>query len=273
MLFVLYGNCQMKAISEIFMKYIPGHEYTYITNYTLIKDVNKDSKISDDMLTLLNNADVFIYQPISGYYCFDTDNIIKCIRPNCIKISFAYLYFLGYFPDYIDDKNNAKTITEEFPYGLYPYGYESIRKLLFCGKNIWEIISIVQDPEFLTSEYVINKMNYGLKTLEEKESGTTIKLSEFIRNNYKTMRLFHTVNHPTNALLNELVNNILDVLGMKHVLILDDDEYIGAHSSIIYPVVSKCLELEFEINMEQNAFFITNYIECLYPNYYYYSSL
>lgn len=275
----IYGNCQGLFIYDLLKKYFPEtYKYNYISNWKSIEDPQNFSALQ------CQEADIFIYQPIEGYGQIDSEYIKNhLLKPSCITISFAYLYFKGYFPDYVKDENNLKTVSWNAPYGLFPYGQKKIQELINNGIPIDKIVKISKGKNFLKPEFIQNELNEGMRILRKKEEVTDIKLADFIEKNYSKIRLFHSVNHPSNFLLNELAKEVLFRMGLDFHEIenqfLNGDEYFHWTHPIIYPCVAKVLKLQFDtqqttlaeidneqikVNLVLYDYYIKKYFEILY---------
>lgn len=248
---VFYGNCQCHVLSNIFNSIIDKTKYNIkdVSNYKLIKN--------NDILPeeVFKNADVLIYQPLNGHGKLDSDYIISnIISKNCITVSFPYLYFLGYFPDYIDLEDEK-----------LPYQYKGINDIIEKNKNVskgdlLDIIFNIMKGGYVSGNEIIDKFNYSINKLKEKEEKCDLKYSQFIIDNYKDKKLFHSPNHPSNVVLNKLFNDIIiklnekcvDKMRMKELLVLNINldgiyELLGViHNMIIFDDVKKQLNLNFD---------------------------
>jgi len=98
---VIYSNCQGKAIIDIlkhhitFCKDYDIENFINIINYEIIK--NKE----DIPIKSLEACDLFIHQPIKDKHgIYSTQNIISYLKPECIQISFPYIYIMIVFGNY-----------------------------------------------------------------------------------------------------------------------------------------------------------------------------
>jgi len=209
---VYYTNCQYSGIDFFLKKYIKNIETLYIENYTLIKNKNKIP------VDILKNANIFIYQPIDkkhGIYSTDTiieNNIMSYLTPNCITISFPYIYnsslwilippanidgYIGNYPD-IDKYINK----------------ESIEKLKIQGYSLDEVLVMYFNGK-IDFDYE-NRFNKSIEILKKKEEICDVKVATFIEKNINKRRLFFTQNHPTTCIFIHCVNQILSILGHDH---------------------------------------------------------
>lgn len=274
---VFYGNCQMAVVMDYLKTHYPNrYDYHLIVNYIILNDVTQLP------VDLLKTADLFIFQPIQGHGMGDTEYIKNNIlKKKCKTISFPYIYFRGYFPDYVHDPNNVRTVSQpRYPFGIFGSGHQKIMDYIAAGVSPNEIINKCMQLDLLTANEVNDNLKSTLNILKERESSTDVKISAFIAHYYKKTRLFHTAKHPTNYLLKELMRQILIKMKLNARAVYTspffDKELLQFESTdIIYPSVAQILGLQFDISAafchyDHVSFveFINDYIKYLYPEYY-----
>lgn len=210
-------NCQGEAICQYLKtceEFNNLFNVDYIENWILLKQTNKNLP---KYLNKLKKCDILIYQPLKekhGKLSTETENGLKTIlKQNCKLISFPYIYNSAFWPFF-----HSGSIDEEFYPGI------SGRKL--ANKEV--IISLLNrynKTEILQKyENDIINFNYNenfkktMLILKENEKNTTIKVSEFILNNYKNKRLFLTKDHPTKFILIYCANEILKILNINYFI-------------------------------------------------------
>jgi hypothetical protein len=72
---------------------------------------------------------------------------------------------------------------------------------------------MIKDPDFYSKEEIEKNINDSLAQLREKETMTTITISDYIEKNMFGKKLFHVFNHPSNEVIFELFNRILEAMG------------------------------------------------------------
>lgn len=237
---VIYGNCQLGAIYRVLKdKYVGKYDITMITNFKLIWE---KKMIPNDFLF----ADILIYQPLYSHGIYNTENIINNMCKNdCQKISISYLFFTGYYPDYFKNNiDNAKTISQKLPYGLFPYGMKSLTDQKYELPS--KIIENSKTHDFIEKSLITHQLQRSLEKLYEKEQYVDIKCADYISENYKKIKLFHTVDHPTNILLQKIIDDITILLNEQKIELLQYDELLKDVSIPIYPCVYDTLQLKFE---------------------------
>jgi hypothetical protein len=86
----------------------------------------------------------------------------------------------------------------------------------------------------------------SLNELRLREADCTLGLADWIEQQYQRLPLSHSFNHPTQAVLDQLLRLLLDELGLPHQLgaeLFDAREHLGAISIPIHPWVCQALSL------------------------------
>jgi hypothetical protein len=210
-----------------------------LLNFNAIK--NKIS-ISEEVI---KKTSLFIYQPIDKFYGEQsTDYILSKLPSDCIKIAFPYIYFKGYWPQ--TSENPVNKPDEKYPYGKFPYGDYNVINMI--SNNSIETIKIMQQLnkiDFYDEKILLDNIEQTIENLSNRELSTDIKVSEFIRKNYRNYYLFHTPNHPSNIMATYVTNQILEILGIAPLSQAHQSEILGSYQLPIYPSVITALNLKF----------------------------
>ncbi|ERT04243.1 nucleotide-diphospho-sugar transferase family protein [Lyngbya aestuarii BL J] len=243
---LMYTNCQRGLIFEFlklsneFMKEFKVELDKVPHNHTAIKE---GIKISDN---ILKDAKLFIYQPLDDKYGeLSTNSILSRLPSECICISLPRLYFKGYWPQH--GANPYSKITGDIQ-SLFSYGDTNLNQMIEEGVPKEEIIQRINKLDFYNHEDLIDNLEYTLNEISKREEYTDVKISEFIRQNYKNYRLFHTINHPTDMVGREVANQILQILNMPKLsenVLPFHKEVLGGLQVPIYPSVREKLGLNF----------------------------
>ncbi|QRE75503.1 WcbI family polysaccharide biosynthesis putative acetyltransferase [Methylobacterium aquaticum] len=194
----IYANCQGIGVSK-FLQFLPqrGDELE-IKNFENYKLIGGDSR--EGLKKSAQEADVFIYQPIGiGHGWLSThgneETIMSELRPNCLKISFPYLYNDGLWPFYHEGTTrNSEPFTRLFDNGA----------TLQDAKIIYERGDMFFD--------MINRTKRSLELLREREKETNISISEYIAENYKNNELFLVQNHPSDEIFVSVVRQMANII-------------------------------------------------------------
>lgn len=217
----IFANCQGVPL----LQFIPSHfNVVHKHNYHYIYNTSLD----DSIRSLLSNCDYFIYQPLSSIYpIYNTDNLKTYLKPSCKIISFPYIFCDAFTPLYKSVKRDIVINGEYVLYDGDSFTYKNTAPILDLksqGLSLEEIIKKYDNNEidFCYKERFENT----LERLKEKENYTDVKVSQFIIDNHKKYILFnyHTVgadyslcNHPSNILIVEYVNQILQRMSVPSI--------------------------------------------------------
>lgn len=200
----IYANCQGLVIKEILEGYPPfSHSYTisYIPNYRYMHEKTELPR------NLLENTDLFIYQPIDKkreIYCTHPDypnGIANILKKSCISISFPYIYNSGIFILFEEgeDINNKSSIMELIQKGL-------------CLREILEKFTKIEIDFNVRQRY-----EQSMLIMKEKEKDCIIKVSDLIERDIRKRRVFYTQNHVANFITYHVVNEILRMTDLPEI--------------------------------------------------------
>ena len=242
---VFYTNCQYKGF-QYFLNLFNKYTFDVIENYDIIQH-KKPIPIE-----ILNQADIFIYQPIQekhGIYstCEHVKNNICIYLPiHCKKISFPYIYNSAFWilipPAKIDNLIGD--------YGTNKYNNaEPIEQLKKQGYSLNTVIDM----------YNKNKIDFNFKKrfendiqiLQTKEKNCDIKISQFIINNQRK-KLFFTQNHPTTSVYVHCINQLLLLLDEEY----EFDEFAYSENICNYP--DEWFHTSYDIQYWKFEYNITN---------------
>jgi len=253
---LLYGNCQVQALSCYLRYIIPDSEvYVLPPNFRLIDGSEAIDEQDVAFISSMRSDDCIVYQPLDSRHSSHgidavTQPFLKS-KPNSISI--PYVVFKAYFPDAFSP-NPKSAPTDEYPFGQFPYGHHWIDDAI-AGNYDFGVskASIQHILELKAREYDFSKAVQDTVTrLSDKETNCDISVSDFILDGYQSVRLFHTFNHPTVELFSIIVERLMGL--MQHScssLSTDQEDVVGQatypmHQLPIYPGVSEALGLRFD---------------------------
>lgn len=213
---------------------------------------------------------MFIYQNNGASYGekSSTDFLLKMLKPNCLKISFPNSYYKGYNPETTYLKHNG-IIVKRF----CDYHDSNVIKDYLLGKSESDVVSSILDIEYYSNDFIWENAKNSLSELRKREIITDINISDFIEENWTKIKLFHSMNHPTNLVLLEVADRILTNLGLPKLNTAERnshcEEYLGIVHLVIYKSFSKILSFEFsdEYKIVNGYFSIKDYIHILFQVY------
>ncbi len=207
---IIIGNCQASQLASTLMLSVE-----FADNFDIVRfpPVHKISEIKvRELHELLPSVDLLISQPISENYRKNIGLGTKTLQSKLCRgalITWPVVYWDAYNPElfYFKDKNNL-TVTDEFDYHHY-----------FIFKNYLEKRSIkeVADTFFDHGKNILlqSTADAGLSNLARKEKDLDIKVSQYIRDNYKDNLLFFTYNHPAQKIILFIAFQILKKMNLN----------------------------------------------------------
>lgn len=230
---VFYTNCQGGiGINTLLCSKVKFKTVNYIETFSTIWN---NIELQHD---ILNNADIFIYQPINtkyGKYSTDINienNILTHLKTDCIKISFPYIYFACLFPLYYS--NAAAEIDGGNSYDISKIVNRDIILDLKKKYTNEEIILLYNNQQI---DFNFKK-NYEdtIERIKNSEKICSIIITNlFTLDNIKKIKLMHTNNHPTNYVLKYITNEVLKILQLPNNDFNEfNNELIGGYSYSIY---------------------------------------
>lgn len=249
--YTVYANCQGHALAKV-LNSSPNFSSEY--NYIEVEQIqNIDTNYLDDIIeSVIPQVDLFIYQPISEKYKnnsrYSSKYMVDILKKDCRYISFPSCYFRGYNPEIrtLKDENNVNVSVPLKKFHNLDHDANII--LGFIKKDsVSTIINQIIDDNFYSEQFVEQTLANTFEELSKREKRffVDIRISLFILNNFKTERLFHTVNHPTSRLIKFIAESILDILHIEK----DFDKIPDFLNFLSYPVYTsaqKRLKLEFD---------------------------
>lgn len=229
------GHCIIKML-ELNDKFNASYKCDIIENWILLKDVKFNIDKLNEYNKKLENADIFVYQPLKkehGKLSTETENgLLKYLKKDAKIISIPYIYNNGFWPFF-----KAVNIEDEFYPGLSNRKFvnlecinQCVSDTLKCNEhlecNLNKKTSNIQ-INCILKKYVDNKIDFkykdrfyaSLKILENNENkyNTNIKVSKFIEDNYQKYRLFLSKDHPTTRVFLYCANEILKILKLDEL--------------------------------------------------------
>ena len=256
---VIYANCQGGGIKH-FLEKSKEIQNKYKSIYHIRADDLVFKKNNLD-LNYVKNANVFIYQHIDDRHGdIGTNNILNFLNPDCIKISFTYIYNNSFYPVkgplIIEHSHKSKLCKIIYD------NSEVITKLIDDNKTLEEIYELYENNmiDFLFEE----RWNNTMKILQTREKKCDIKISDYIIQNFKKERLFLIENHPTSVIFIQVVNQILEILKIDKLNInygINDANLLG-----ILPIdISSKNYFNYEFDIDNDS---TEYYKKIIKNIY-----
>ena len=271
---LIIGNCQVFPISYYLNLYF-DKKYNIISKNIIVHM----SEYSKDINDIIINSDIIISQHLYNSNRYYNDDIIIGLVNDKNKIIYIHsLYFDGYYPD-----NNNFYNFNKLKVNLAKYETPYLEYLIYNNYSNEKIIEELNI--FFYEEKVIKNLNNTLDELYNRENGLKeykkidVKIFDYIKDNYKSIYLFNTSNHPKNYLLNYYSYCIFEYINLKlnlnkekkFELFYNIFEFLGGYTCPIYKNIYNILNLTFEYNGSKivgnnNYININEYIEEIKKN-------
>jgi len=252
---VIFSNCAGNIIKHMFL----NHTYTknnyiihWIPNYQNLNETNMNT----EHINMLNECDIFIYQPLNNMYNdseYNITNVKTHLNNNTIilKINFyrfrGFWYNSGYKP--YNSYKNYKFLEMDC-YGIHDsfINFNSVNKIDVIDKI--DNVSISKDELLLF-------FNNELTKFKHIDENSDVNMFDYFTNNYKNKHLFHDPFHPTNLFFYEMFRQIVLLLN-NYELERDDYNFINLLNNIemthwalpILPIIKKHLGLNLDNNVD-----------------------
>ena len=244
MICIIYSNCQGRGVRRFLEKqdnFRADYSIHVINNYTAIAE-NKELPTE-----LLKKADLFIYQPIHAKHgIYSSDKVLSLLSEKCKCISFPYIYNDALWP--IFEKK-----------GRY-VGGNSVICLMKENKSLKYIIDTFMKLE-IDFDFT-GRFSYSNSILKKKEQVTTVKVADFIKQNFRSRRLFLTCNHPTSYVFAYCVNQILARLGYD---LLENAENLPENIANLpgFWPVSPYDRMFYKFHFKEDKKWKKHYVDCI----------
>lgn len=238
---VFFTNCQGPALIKTLME-----SASFSSKYEVIKIPPVHTINSGNWAQVraaVIGCDVLVYQVVresSSRLPGVNSNYIKLLVPkNALKISFPSIYFDAFTP-HIGIINRwespLKTMHDYF-----------VAYCWYIGLTVEETSIVINHPNLFLKTEVDNIFAQSVDSLQmrEERGNVDIKVSGFLKKNFKTKYLMHKPNHPGRLVLNFVAEELAKLLHIKLELIIEGPEYLGTVSPKLLPSIKEKLGLDF----------------------------
>lgn len=242
MIFTVYANCQGNAIAKTLLENSDFSARYQLEAINPVQTLTSDN--INDVAEKASKADLFIYQPIKSTPNRPTelssDYLLSILKSSSTHISFPAMYFDGYFPHLqtMHGRQSVLSLVHD-----YIVAYCSLKKL-----DVQDTLRLIRSSTLYSNDLSNELCEQSLQNLEKREhaSNIDIRLSGFIRNNFRKLKLFNQFNHPTRALFVHLANEIFTSIGYENQYSNITTEYLDDIKTPIYRSTHANLSLEFD---------------------------
>lgn len=240
---VIFANCQCRALAQTLMEnrqFSSTHEWDFLPAVQ-----NLSEQHVPEVLAKVRAADLFLYQPVSEDPARPAEitSAFLCeqVKPSAIALSFPSLYFDGYFPHLQTLKGYISTL-----YLVHDY---FIAYACAIGLTVEKTLTLIQSEDLYPRDVSIRLAEASFNNLAERERefDLDIKITQFLRDNYRREKLFNQFNHPKRPVLKYIAEKILTKIGSQNPLLAEiGPSHMDEIMTPIYKSTYKNLELKFD---------------------------
>lgn len=250
---LLYGFCHLRGIADClknsgnFLKiYVP----VYFSNY-LCHGFYQQEKFR----FYIAQCNIFVYGvAMTPENKRKNEAILGSLRPEVRTIRLHAAFFGGYFPQRkraYNDMNELAVKAEGYDYTPFSYGDSWLNECIIKGMKLEDIFEYIEGKTVYDKDYILKNMEGEWQRLIFQERESDFKIAEYIRNNYRRIRLFRNETHMENVILYQYAGQLLQYLGYSAEMEEKDVPLLNCSQHFIYPCVAKELELEWDVESEE----------------------
>ena len=212
---IVYGNCHTGILIDYLERsrdFRNKYEIIHIPQIQEIYNAGNKSSIHD---VCFESCDVFIHQSIQKNNRYGeeyaSERIIKRLKKDCIVIAIPNLYGLPIcvFPQCV--LNQSLYLFGE----VFFFRDRLIEKLVNEKRNIEDIcVAYQEDMSVFPEEDLVMGREQFLDKVKRREEDWDVKIYDYIKRNMDK-RLFYDPNHPTNLLLEHVIEELCKKLGVS----------------------------------------------------------
>ena len=197
----------------------------------------------------LANADLLVMHRIqSGYrdqIGLDSDTLRQLLPSSARSAVLPNLHFEGHHPWIayaLDPDQRLAAIEQSSPLGPY----HDFLAMAAARNDLPPASLIDHDSSEEQRQRLMQEHYHSLHELKSREADCDVRISDWLAANHHQIPPAHTINHPTQAILDQLLRRLLQSLNLTHNLgpeLFDHTEHLGALSIPIHPWVAQALQL------------------------------
>jgi hypothetical protein len=173
----------------------------------------------------IHSADVFIYHsadwmPFMGDDHEPYERLLEQVPARVKKIPFPLPHLHAFWPFHGPDPRNSiadRPFNRHGEQPCYPYADSYVLDLIKQGLPPEEVISRYLALDLATVADLDKLMQWTMNQAERNDRIMEIKIAEFIGTNFRSLRLFQSINHAGNRLLLYMTNQVLKQLDCRPV--------------------------------------------------------
>ncbi|WP_315859645.1 WcbI family polysaccharide biosynthesis putative acetyltransferase [Cyanobium sp. ATX 6F1] len=242
---VVVGNCQAHPLTLGLMQALPQARI-YATPSVHIATAEDVAHLHQR----LNDTDLLVMHRVQPGYRndigLDSVTLASLLPPSARSVVLPNLHYEGHHPwiGYAQDPDGRLSrLEEESPLGPY---HDFLAMVAARDDLPLELLLDSACPVAVLDQLRAHH-HHSLAELAKRENDCDLSISDWISNNHRRLPIAHTINHPTQATLDKLLRQLLQILGLPHELsenLFDAAEHLGALRIPVHPWVRQALGLD-----------------------------
>ena len=202
---IFLGNCQAQAFESLSAYLGLKIEVIGVPPIWLLNGNDRDN-----LLRKFEEADFIFSQRLSDTYPFELLRNAALREAYGSKVVvWPNIYFDGYFPGIRYLYNQSGKVTGP----LSDYHFQWIMDGWRMERSIEETVGVVCDFSKWSGEP--DFVERSLNELRDREKVVDVTISDYVRDNFRTKKLFYTMNHPKTVVLAEMLKRIVTSVGLE----------------------------------------------------------
>lgn len=254
---LLYGQCVLRDVYKCIIQ-VSAFTERYAVIFAMA--TTKQAKVNNRVVHYAKElCDLYISSPRffdygSIYYLTDEE-----LPMGCPMYSVSNLSVLLYWPqidpgrdEYNEWYIHPYTSKRDLDYGhsIYRRADLNINRMILEGMSDKEIIERVSSIDFYSDSRIRRHEKLALQMVDASENGYDVKIGDYIRDNYRSCKLYQNSFHPNKSIIWEYIRRLLLKLNITieevDMLEKESPEHIHQGGDVpIYPCVAKGLGLDF----------------------------
>lgn len=262
---VILANCYGRVYKEFLLSNQWFNERYRIIDVPAIHRYDIKNGISEIPEEVLRECDVYIHQDIRASnkfsYFLSDEYILPQLKKTCVSITVPNLVGFGRFL-YPTNQGAFKEV-DLAGASWTPFVTDTfIDSLYMKYKDINELSEHIVSDSPLSDDEVVKEFEECILKLKKREENWDIKISDFILENYKDIKLFYDVNHPTPFLMKEICKRLGKYLGLEGKT-ENVKEDLGYAECFVWPFVQNALGIHWSeeyVRRDNSSWYWTKFI-------------
>lgn len=249
---LLYGMCHLRGIKEYVMlskSFRSQYHAIYYPNY-----LSQNAYQQMRMNYLVDSCRVFIYgEALTSENYRKNTAILERLNSDVKILCLHTVYFGGYFPQknrVYNAMNQYAVKAENYDYTPFSYNDSWMNECIDKGMSASAIVDLMNTPSCYNRDDVLRYLDGEWRRLTFQERESDFKILDYIRDNYKKMRLFRNEAHMENNILYQYAVQVLKYLDCNDNLPMPEEPLLKCSQHCIFPGVADILQLEWDVRKE-----------------------